>query len=140
MYIKIENQENARRFTFFKKERIVKGEKVYNTDKSVFGTLSEGIKVGEVNGQAVWENDYWNVTFCGKAYEKALTLKDKDKVGITEFNVRNAYSKTTKKSYPQIVVTEFEILERKESVNENEDEMENGFIDIPDNLPELPFE
>lgn len=82
MYIKIENQENARRFTFFKKERIVKGEKVYNTDKSVFGTLSEGIKVGEVNGQAVWENDYWNVTFCGKAYEKALTLKDKDKVGI----------------------------------------------------------
>lgn len=140
MYIKIENQENARRFTFFKKERIVKGEKVYNTDKSVFGTLSEGIKVGEVNGQAVWENDYWNVTFCGKAYEKALTLKDKDKVGITEFNVRNAYSKTTKKSYPQIVVTEFEILESKESVNENEDEKKNGFIDIPDNLPELPFE
>ena len=110
MYIKIEDREQGRRFTFFLREKEIKGEKVTHTDKCVFGTLSEGIKTGENNGQPIWENDYWNVTFCGKAYEKALALKDKDRVCVVEMNIRNIYHKASKRSYPQITVTDFDII------------------------------
>ncbi len=34
------------------------GEKIAKTDKAVYGTLLEGIKVGNLNGKDVWENDY----------------------------------------------------------------------------------
>lgn len=129
MYIKFEERANGKRFTFFKREKEVNGEKVNNTDKSVFGTLSEGIKVGEKNGQPIWENDYWNATFCGKAYEKALTLKDKDRVVVTEMNIRNIYSQNTKKSYPQITVTDFDLyVPNAEGNGEN-------FVSDEDNLP-----
>ena len=110
MYIKIENKEQGRRFTFFSREKEVDGKKVTHTDKSVFSTLSEGIKTGENNGQAIWENDYWNTIFCGKAYEKALLLEDKTRIAITEMNIRNRYSKKTNREYPQILVFDFELI------------------------------
>lgn len=133
MYIKFENREQGKRFTFFKKERAINGTKVTHTTKSVFGTLSEGIKTGENNGQPIWENDYWSTTFCGKAYEKALTLKDGDRICVTEMNVRNVYSPKHKKTYPQIMVTDFDIL------NTNEPEGDR-FMNIPDDMAEgLPF-
>ena len=110
MYIKIENRENGRRFTFFSREKEINGEKVTHTEKCVFGTLSDGIKTGENNGKPIYENDYWNTTFCGKAYEKALTLKDATRISVTEMNIRNVYSKQTKRNYPQITVTDFDIV------------------------------
>lgn len=136
MYIKIENREQGRKFTFFSREREINGEKVSHTDKSVFGTLSEGIKTGENNGQPIWENDYWNTAFCGKAYEKALDLKDKDRICVVEMNIRNVYSKNTKKSYPQIMVTDFDVI----SSHADHAEAGEGFMNIPDGIDEeLPF-
>ena len=133
MYIKFENREQGRRFTFFSREREINGTKVTHTEKSVFATLSEGIKTGENNGQPIWENDYWNTVFCGKAYEKALALKDKDRICVTEMNVRNVYHKPSKKSYPQITVTDFDVIVSNHVDNE-------GFMNIPDNIDEeLPF-
>lgn len=110
MYIKFENRENGKKFTFFSKERNINGESVKMTEKCVFGTLSEGIKTGENNGKPIFENDYWNVTFCGKAYEKAKELKDKDRVMVVEMNIRNQRSQHTGKSYPQITVTDFDVI------------------------------
>lgn len=140
MYIKL-TSETGKRFTFFKKERVVNNERVTHTDKSVFGTLSEGIKVGEKNGQILWENDYWNTVFCGKAYQKALELEDKTRIIVTEMNVRNVYSRNTKRNYPQIMVTEFEIAESAGNENPasgNTDD--DSFMNIPEGLDEeLPF-
>lgn len=132
MYIKIENRNQGKRFTFFSREREINGEKVNYTEKSVFASLSEGVKVGEKNGQAIWENDYWNTLFCGKAYEKARTLKNKDKICVIEMNVRNLYFKNTKKSYPQIMVTDFDVIS-----NENSNDV---YMNVPDSMDEdLPF-
>lgn len=108
MYIKFENRENGKKFTFFSSERTIDGEQVKMTDKCVFASLSEGIKTGENNGQPIFENDYWNATFCGKAYEKAKELKDKDRIIVVEMNIRNRY--INKKSYPQITVTDFDVV------------------------------
>lgn len=124
MYIKFENREEGKRFTFFTNEKIINGEKMKHTDKSVFGTLSEGIKTGENNGQPIYENDYWNVTFCGKAYNEALALKDKDRISVVEMNIRNVYSKKTKKSYAQIMVTDFDVINKV--VDDEEDETEGN--------------
>lgn len=109
MYIKFEEGQKGRYFTFFAKEKKVMGEMVNFTDKSVFATLSEGIKTGENNGKVLWENDYWDTIFCGKAYQEALNLKDKDKIVVKEMIIRNRYVKEKKKSYPQIMVTDFVI-------------------------------
>lgn len=135
MYFNFENREDGKRFTYFSKEREVRGEKVTHTDKSVFGNLSEGIKVGEKNGQPIWENDYWSVTFCGKAYEKALQLADKTRIVAVEFNIRNKYYEPTRKSYPQITITDFDVLESSSTNVSGE-----GFKDIPEELSkEVPF-
>lgn len=122
MYIKLE-KEQAKRFTYFTKEKEINGVKVGSTEKIVFGTLSEGIKTGENNGHPIWENDYWDASFCGKAYQKALELEDKTRISITEMNIRNVYSKNTKKAYPQIMVTEFEVLEPDQDTSSLESEM-----------------
>ena len=131
MYVKFEERAKGRIATFFTREKEINGEKVNNTDKSVFGTVSEGIKVGEKNGQPIWENDYWNATFCGKAYEKALTLKDKDKIVLIEMNIRNPYSSNTKKSYPQITVFDFDIYNSENRTDVNSE----SFVEMDENLP-----
>lgn len=110
MYIKFENRENGRKFTFFSKERKINGEDVKMTEKCVFGVLSEGIKTGENNGKPIFDNDYWNTTFCGKAYEKAKDLKDRERIMVVEMNIRNIHSSKTGKSYPQITVTDFDVI------------------------------
>lgn len=135
MFIKIENREQGRHFTFFSKEREINGEKVKHTEKSVFATLSEGIKVGEKNGQPLWENDYWNTVFCGKAYEKALTLKDRDRISVVEMNIRNIYVERVKKTFPQIMVTDFDIISTGNNSTDND-----GFMNVPEEVVhELPF-
>lgn len=119
MYFKL-TKEQERRFTFFTREVEINGEKTQSTEKCVFGTLSEGIRTGENNGVPIYENDYWKATFCGKALEKAKTLKDKDKIVVTEMNIRNIYSKNTKMSYPQITVTEFDFYTPEEKEEKTE--------------------
>lgn len=137
MYFRFENREEGKRFTFFKKEREVKGQMVGHTEKSVFGTLSDGIKTGENNGRPIYENDYWNVSLCGKAYEKALQLEDNTRIVAVEFNIRNPYYKPTKKSYPQITITDFDVLENTENNTESGDK---EFKEVPKELEkDMPF-
>ena len=121
MYIKFEDRTKGRKFTFFSRERDIKGQKVNMTDKCVFATLSEGIKTGENNGKPIFENDYWKTTFCGKAFEKAKTLKDKDKIMVVEMNIRNVYVEKAKKSYPQITVTDFDIIPGTQTDSDNDE-------------------
>lgn len=137
MYIKFEDREQGKRFTFFKADRVINGEKVSHTDKSVFGTLSEGVKTGENNGKPIYENDYWNVAFCGKAYAEALSLKDKDRISVVEMNIRNVYSKSTKKSYPQIMVTDFDVIAVAPADDTEADE--EGYMPVTDASEGLPF-
>lgn len=143
MYIKFDDPEKGRRFTFFTREKEINGEKVNHTDKSVFATLSEGIRTGENNGQAIWVNDHWNALFCGKAYERALQLKNMDRVIVTEMNVRNIYYAPQHRNYPQIMVTDFYAPEEQPENCEDalpEEANEDGFMNIPDGLDEeLPF-
>lgn len=83
------------------------------TDKMVSGRISEGIKVGEENGKAKYEFESWNARFVGKALEKAKGLADKTKIVLTEWNAHNPYNKETKKSYPYILVSDFELAQDK---------------------------
>lgn len=115
MYIKFDDREKGKFFTFFSREVEKNGTKLRMTEKCVFATLSEAVRVGEANGKPLYEYDYWNATFCGKALEKAKTLKDKDKVQVTEMNVRNRYVSGRKMNYPQITVTDFDILEKSDN-------------------------
>ena len=63
MFFKFDDREKGKKFTFFKNGKVINGEKIFETDKCVYGTLSDGInKVGK-DGKSAWENDYWNVTF-----------------------------------------------------------------------------
>lgn len=134
MYIKFEKREEGKRFTFFKNERIINGEKVSCTDRSVFANLSESVKVGERNGSPIWENDYWKASFCGKAYEEALLLKDKDRISVVEMNIRNVYSEKTKKSYPQIMITDFDVISTA-----TDNTVDEGYMDISADEEGLPF-
>lgn len=135
MYIKFDDKEKGKKFTFFKQEREINGEKVTHTERTVFGNLSEGIKTGENNGQPIWENDYWNAAFCGKAYEQALTLHNKDRIVVTEMNVRNICR--NKKNYPQIMVTEFHVVASRNNAAEPEEtEGKEEFMPIPDGMDE----
>lgn len=135
-------RDKGKRVTFFSRKVTVNGEKITHNENSVYGTLSEGIKTGENNGSAIWENDYWSTIFRGKrAYEKALTLKDKDRIVLVEFNVRNKYYAKTKKSYPQILVFDFDILSEDEKENNGTNKTSGEkYLDIPDDIDsDLPF-
>ena len=85
-----------------------------NTDKVIYGRISEAIKTGDKaeDGKDIYEYESWNARFVGKAFEKAKDLKDKDTVILTEWNCRNPYNKETKQSYPYILVTDFDIKEK----------------------------
>lgn len=136
MYIKFERDpegHNGKRFNFFKRDIIKKdGEKIDHTDKSVFGTISEAIKTGENNGEPIFVYDNWNAVFCGKAYAKAMQLRDKDKIKVYEMNVRNVYYAQSKKTYPQITVTDFDVVGTDANASED---FNNISPDLEDDLP-----
>lgn len=84
-----------------------------NTDKLFNGRVSEAIKVGTLeNGKPKYEFESWNARFVGKAYEKAKKLQNMTGIKLTEWSARNPYSKESKKNYPYLMVTDFEIVEK----------------------------
>ena len=98
--------KNNNHVTFFKDE------KNQNTDKVVYGRISEAIKTGKKDGDKdIYEYESWNARFVGKAYDKAKELKDKDHITLTEWNVRNPYVQEKKRSYPYILIMDFEVRE-----------------------------
>jgi len=98
MYAKSKNY-----VTFFKEKSAKHTEKVF------YGRVSEGIKVGEENGQNKYEFESWNARFVGKAKEKAEQLEDKTSVMLTEWSIRCPYNKEKKRSYPYIMIMDFEM-------------------------------
>ncbi|NBH62305.1 hypothetical protein D1155_11650 [Anaerotruncus sp. 80] len=55
----------------------------------------------------------WRTRFVGEAYEKALGLKDKDRIVIKAGKVENNYNKEKEKLYVMVTVFDFEYEEEK---------------------------
>lgn len=109
MYVK---SEKGNYVTFFKDENGKQTEKMFSA------RISEGIKVGEQYGKPVYEFESWNARFVGKALEKAKQLESKTRIRLTEWNVHNPYDKERKKSYPYILVMDFETMNTEETTND----------------------
>lgn len=78
-----------------------------NTEKVLYGRVSESIKVGD--GESDYEYESWDVRFVGKAREKANELNDKQTIILTEWACRNPYSKEKKRTYPYLMVFDFDV-------------------------------
>lgn len=86
-----------------------------NTDKVIYGRITEAIKVGkDSDGKDVFEFQNWSGRFTGKAYEKAKSLQDKTAITLTEWAVYCPYSKEHKKVYPYIMVIDFEMRDNNQ--------------------------
>ena len=117
------------------------GNTAQNTEKLFCGRVSEAVKTGKIeNGRPKYEFEQWNARFVGKARKKAEELTDGARLTLTEWSVHNPYNKEKKRSYPYIMVMDFEIREQK---NRTEEEPEmpvgGGFAPIDDEDGELPF-
>lgn len=88
-------------------------DKKKDTDKSIYGTLSVSIKVGEIQGKPVYENDNYKAYFVGGAYEPAKSLESKQRIKINKMTIRNRYVKEKGKNYVSITIYDFEKLESK---------------------------
>ena len=100
--------KNANHVTFYKdnyKE---------NTDKVVYGRVSEAIKTGRKteDGKDEFVYETWDARFVGGAREKAAVLEDKTPITITEWSARANYNKEKKVSYPYLMVMAFEVQEK----------------------------
>lgn len=74
-------------------------------DKRVVCNLSEG----EKQQDGTYKNYNWRTTFVGKAFDKALTLNDKDVITVISGKVTNEYVKEKEKTYCNLVVFDFEL-------------------------------
>lgn len=85
-----------------------------NTEKVVYGRISERIATGQKDdaGKDIYEYESWNARFVGKALEKAQALEDKAFITIKECNFRNPYVQEQKRSYPYILITDFDVREK----------------------------
>ena len=102
--------ENRNYMTYFvEKEEEGASAKFTPTDKVFYGKLSESIKVGEENGKNKYEFETWNARFVSAAREKVEKLADKTSIVLTKWAVRNPYNKQKKRSYPYIMVMDFEV-------------------------------
>jgi len=103
MFSKTENKVN-----FFIDEKAVQKEKVF------YGKISVPIKTGEkdVKGRDKYTYETWLARFTGKALEKAKTLSNKTRITLKVWNARNPYSEEQEKSFPYIMVTDFDLTEK----------------------------
>lgn len=79
------------------------------TDKVTYGRVSESFKTGE--GQHEFET--WNARFVGTAKEKIAGVKSGARLVLTKWTARCPYDKEKKRSYPYIMVMDFEIEPEK---------------------------
>lgn len=56
----------------------------------------------------------WRTFFIKDAYQKAVKLKDKDKIILTNAKVENNYDCVKGKLYISLIVFDFEMLEKKD--------------------------
>lgn len=108
-----------------------------STEKMICGRVSEAIKTDRTgaDGKAVYEYETWPARFVGNALEKAATLTDKTRITLTKYAARNPYSKERKRSYPYLLVMEFEV--REPGVKAEGEE--NDFVPVEEEDGQLPF-
>lgn len=112
-----------------------------STDKMIQGRISESVKTGrkDAEGKDIYEFESWNARFVGNACEKAKNLPDKSKITLTAWAARNPYNKEKKRSYPYLLVMDFEVQEQG-AQDVQEPEMEQGdFAMLEDDDAVLPF-
>ena len=82
-----------------------------NTEKVVYGRVSEAIKTGKKgeDGKDIYEYENWNARFVGKAREKAAALTDKTAIVLKEWSARVNYNKEKKATYPYLMVMDFDV-------------------------------
>lgn len=113
-----------------------------NTDKVTYGRISEGVKTGrkDESGKDIWEFETWRALFVGKAREKALALTDKARIQLTEWSARCPYNKEKKRSYPYLMIMDFEVVQNQEALGVPAPEMsESDFAVLDDEDAQLPF-
>ncbi len=82
-----------------------------NTEKVVYGRVSESVKTGKKgeDGKDIYEYENWNARFVGKAKDKAAALTDKTPIVLKEWSARVNYNKEKKQSYPYLMVMDFDV-------------------------------
>lgn len=63
-----------------------------------------------------YENMYWRARYVGEAYPKSLSLKNKDKIEITQAVIENNYDKDNKTLWVTVVIFDFNV--QQVAVNE----------------------
>ena len=101
------------------KMRVFDVETKDNAPTTIFATLSEAEKVGESHGKPMFEYNNYYARFVGSAFEKAKSLKDKDRIEITKWSIVQKYSKERKRAYVTLSVFDFEKIEDDDK-DENE--------------------
>lgn len=103
-----------------------------NTDKMIQGRVSESVKTGRrgEDGKDIYEFESWDARFVGNACEKAKNLPDKSKITLTAWAARNPYNKEKKRSYPYLLVMDFEVQDQGYEAAPGE--LVNGAEDVPD--------
>ena len=84
-----------------------------DTDKTIYGTLSVSVKVGEEDGKNKYESDYYKSYFVGNAYQKAKELENKQRIKINKMTIRNRYIEEKGKNYVSVTIYDFDVLEVK---------------------------
>lgn len=75
-------------------------------ERTVFATLSTS-KKNVKEGAVTYENMSWNASFVGAAYDKALNLKDRDKIDVIKGAITNRYDKELRRLYVDVIVFDF---------------------------------
>lgn len=88
-------------------------DKKKDSEKTIYGTLSVSVKVGEENGKNKYESDYYKAYFVGGALDKAKTLENKQRIKLNKMTIRNRYIEEKGKNYVSVTIYDFEILEVK---------------------------
>ena len=105
-----------------------------NKGNYVQANLSTGKKDKDGN----WTNMNWlGARFVGKAKEQAGKLNSKDRIEIKSGLVENVYKKDTKQTFINVVIFEFEFMEKKIK-NDNSDAGLEQFQSMDDD-DLLPF-
>ena len=96
------NIKNSKYITVFEPE---------NKGNYVQANLSTGKKDKDGN----WTNMNWfGARFVGKAKEQAEKLRSKDKIEIISGLIENNYVKDSGKTYINVVIFEFEFMDKKD--------------------------
>ena len=76
--------------------------------------IQTNLSTGKKDKDGNWTNMNWlGARFVGKAKEQAEKLNSKDKIEIKSGLVENVYKKDTKQTFINVVIFEFEFMEKK---------------------------